>query len=102
MTTASSTAQNSETGETDPTKDIQPEPSPQSPDSEAQPQDTDTAVKTVNYKVKPGDSLYKLSMDFYGDPQKVKLIMEANNISNPDHLMVGQVLIIPSDEQGEQ
>jgi serine/threonine protein phosphatase PrpC/LysM repeat protein len=102
MTTASSTTQNSETGETDPTKDIQPEPSPQSPDSEAQPQDTDTAVKTVNYKVKPGDSLYKLSMDFYGDPQKVKLIMEANNISNPDHLMVGQVLIIPSDEQGEQ
>lgn len=48
------------------------------------------------YTVKKGDTLYSISKRFYGDPQKYKLIMEANGIENPNLIKVGQKLLIPN------
>lgn len=47
------------------------------------------------YEVKSGDTLMNIARHFYNDASKYTLIMEANNISDPDHIIVGQKLIIP-------
>lgn len=47
------------------------------------------------YKVKPGDSLQKISKRFYQDTLRYTDIMEANNISDPNNIKIGQILIIP-------
>lgn len=59
-------------------------------------------VKTAapeSYTVKSGDTLEGIIIRFYGkyDPSKVNKIMEANNLSNPNQLSIGQSLIIPMD-----
>jgi LysM repeat protein len=51
------------------------------------------------YEVKPGDSLFTISKKFYNDPNKYKLIMEANDIKDPDRIKAGQILIIPGIDQ---
>lgn len=47
------------------------------------------------YVVKSGDTLSKISKEFYGDANKYMEIANANNISNPDKINVGQELKIP-------
>ncbi|MEO8664781.1 MAG: LysM peptidoglycan-binding domain-containing protein [Ignavibacteria bacterium] len=47
------------------------------------------------YVVKSGDTLSKISKEFYGDANKYMDIAKANNISNPDKINVGQELNIP-------
>ena len=59
-------------------------------------------VKTAapeSYTVKSGDTLAGIVVRFYGkyDPSKITKIMEANNMSNPNALSIGQSLIIPMD-----
>ncbi len=51
------------------------------------------------YSVKSGDTLEGIVIRFYGkySPAKVSKIMEANNLSNPNQLSIGQSLIIPMD-----
>ena len=51
------------------------------------------------YTVKSGDTLEGVIIRFYGkyDPSKISKIMEANNMSNPNQLSIGQSLIIPLD-----
>jgi serine/threonine protein phosphatase PrpC len=49
----------------------------------------------TTYVVKPGDMLMKISKKFYGDESKYKLIMEANNMTDPNMLQIGQTLKIP-------
>ena len=44
------------------------------------------------------DSLWNIAQKYYGDGNKYKLIMKANNISDPKALVVGQVLKIPPAE----
>lgn len=68
--------------------------------SEGQPADGDasSAGSASTYTVKPGDSLMKISKEHYGDETKYKLIMEANGITNPDKIIVGQVLELPPAE----
>lgn len=51
----------------------------------------------VTYEVKKGDTLYQISRKFYNDPQKYKLIMEANGIEDPNKIMAGQILVIPPE-----
>ncbi|NLC68455.1 MAG: LysM peptidoglycan-binding domain-containing protein [Clostridiaceae bacterium] len=53
----------------------------------------------TTYEVKRGDTLYGISRAFYGDPEKYRIIMEANNITNPELIQVGQVLVIPSVDE---
>jgi nucleoid-associated protein YgaU len=47
------------------------------------------------YTVKPGDSLSKISKLFYGNMNKYNEIAEANGISNPDLIKVGQQINVP-------
>lgn len=49
----------------------------------------------VEYKVQKGDNLYTISSKFYNDSNKYTLIMEANELTNPNLIFEGQVLIIP-------
>lgn len=49
----------------------------------------------TTYIVKAGDMLMKISEKFYGDESKYKLIMEANNLTDPNKIAVGQELKIP-------
>jgi serine/threonine protein phosphatase PrpC len=49
----------------------------------------------TTYTVKSGDMLMNISKKFYGDESKYKLIMEANNITDPNKIKIGQVLKIP-------
>ncbi len=56
----------------------------------------DASVKTI-HKVKPNDSLFKISRKYYGDEAKWHKIYEVNrgNMSNPNALYIGQELLIP-------
>ncbi len=64
------------------------------------------AVKTAvtplkeEYTVKEGDTLESIVIRFYGafDMSKVLLIQEANKMSNPNALSIGQKLIIPLNQ----
>lgn len=49
----------------------------------------------TTYTVKSGDNLMKISKKFYGEEGKYKLIMQANNITDPDKIKIGQELKIP-------
>jgi nucleoid-associated protein YgaU len=54
-------------------------------------------TQTRTYTVKPGDSLSKISREFYGDANKYQKIFEANRdkLSDPDKIRAGQELVIP-------
>ena len=49
------------------------------------------------YTVQPGDSLSKISKQFYGDANKYMKIFEANKdkLSDPDQIKAGMNLLIP-------
>lgn len=48
------------------------------------------------YVVQSGDNLSKISKSFYGNTNEYNKIAQANNISNPDKIQVGQELKIPA------
>ena len=54
-----------------------------------------SAPKT--YTVQKGDTLSKISKQYYGDANKYMKIFEANKdkLKDPDKIQVGQVLVIP-------
>ncbi|HXE12652.1 MAG TPA: LysM peptidoglycan-binding domain-containing protein [Bryobacteraceae bacterium] len=56
------------------------------------------AAGSRSYTVKPGDTLSKISKEFYGDPNRYQKIFEANRdkLENPDKIRAGQELTIPS------
>lgn len=59
-------------------------------------------AKTVSpeaYTVKSGDTLEGIIIRFYGryDTSKVSKIMQANGMTNPNQLSIGQSLVIPLD-----
>ena len=51
-----------------------------------------------SYTVKKGDTLSKISKQFYGDADAYKKIFDANRdqLKDPDKIQPGQVLRIPS------
>ena len=49
----------------------------------------------INYTVQTGDTLFLIAQR-YGTT--IERIVQANNIENPDMIRVGQVLVIPVDE----
>ena len=57
----------------------------------------DIAVKAITHTVQSGDSLYKVSGKYYGDPTRWRKIYEANEetLEGQDLLRKGQILIIP-------
>lgn len=56
---------------------------------------TTTAPKTRTYTVKRGDTLYGISIKYYGTGGSWRRIADANKIKDPDKLKVGQKLKIP-------
>ena len=56
------------------------------------------SAEPTTYTVKPGDTLSKIARMFYGDARKYTIIQQANNITEPRHLWVGKVLVIPPIE----
>lgn len=56
------------------------------------------ASGTRTYTVKPGDTLSRISKEFYGDPNRYQKIFEANRdkLENPDRIRAGQELTIPN------
>ena len=56
--------------------------------------------KAQYHMVQKGDSLSKISKEFYGDPMKYPAIFEANKpmLKDPDLIYPGQVLRIPAKE----
>jgi LysM repeat protein len=50
-----------------------------------------------SYTVQPGDTLSKISKQFYGEAGRYMKIFEANKdkLQSPDLIKVGQVLVIP-------
>ena len=48
------------------------------------------------YTVAPGDTLSKISAQFYGSPNHYMKIAQANGIDNPNLIQVGQELDIPA------
>jgi nucleoid-associated protein YgaU len=70
----------------------------------AQPARMQTAGASVSggqntraYTVQPGDSLSKISRQFYGDANQYMKIFEANRdqLKNPNEIQAGQRLVIP-------
>lgn len=55
-----------------------------------------TSQAGQKYTVQAGDTLSKISKQFYGDAGKVQVIAQANQITNPDKIKAGQELIIPN------
>lgn len=47
--------------------------------------------------VKHGDTLMNIARTYYNDASKYKLIMEANNLSDPNHIVSGMKLVIPKE-----
>jgi nucleoid-associated protein YgaU len=47
------------------------------------------------YTIKPGDNLWKISKEVYGDATKYPRIIEANPGLNPDNMKVGTKIVIP-------
>lgn len=59
--------------------------------------DNEIGPEGTTYIVKSGDMLMLIAKRFYGDESKYTLIMEANDIKDPNKIMVGDKLIIPPD-----
>jgi pilus assembly protein CpaB len=51
--------------------------------------------KYKNYTVQPGDTLKKISSQFYGDENKYTIIKAANNIKDENLILTGEVIKIP-------
>lgn len=61
-----------------------------------EPSDTPTPSGPVTYTVELGDSLWTIAEQF--ELEDIRLLMAVNNITDPDAIFVGQVLIIPGVE----
>jgi nucleoid-associated protein YgaU len=48
------------------------------------------------YTVKPGDTLSKIALEWYGDKAKARIIAEENGLKDPDAINPGQILRIPT------
>jgi nucleoid-associated protein YgaU len=57
--------------------------------------DSGKLSSSSKYVVKKGDNLSKIAKKVYGDGKKYKQIAMANHITDPNHIRVGQVLVIP-------
>ncbi|UEM18835.1 peptidoglycan-binding protein LysM [Skermanella mucosa] len=67
------------------------------PAAAATPAAANAAPESCFYTVKKGDTLSKVSKEFYGDPNKYQAIFEANRpmLEHPDKIYPGQMLRIP-------
>lgn len=69
----------------------QPQPAPESQSASL----SEPQREPYFYKVKKGDSLYKISLEQYGSIAQIQKIMEANQLTNGSLIIEGQVLVLP-------
>ena len=62
--------------------------------SEIPSQPTETEI-SATYTVQSGDTLHSIANQFYGDPSLWNIIAAANNLADPDSIVVGTELTIP-------
>jgi LysM repeat protein len=67
---------------------------PATNDVESQDNENDSNIEVVIHKVKDNETLYKISMKYYGSRKGEAIIKEFNNL-NDNNIYVGQVLEIP-------
>jgi 5'-nucleotidase len=53
------------------------------------------AVNGDTYTIKPGDTLWKIAAEHYGDGKKWKQIIDANPGLEPSKLKIGQTITLP-------
>ena len=53
------------------------------------------AVEKKTHTVVSGDTLFNIAKQYLGDGNRYMELAKANNIANPDHIEVGQVITIP-------
>lgn len=53
------------------------------------------AVEKQTHTVVAGDTLFNIAKQYLGDGNRYTELAAANNIANPDHIEVGQVITIP-------
>jgi putative chitinase len=58
-------------------------------------QTSQVSLKEDSYTVKPGDYLWKIAVEAYGDGYMWVNIAKANNLTNPDFIFAGNVLKLP-------
>ncbi|HXT71855.1 MAG TPA: LysM peptidoglycan-binding domain-containing protein [Vicinamibacterales bacterium] len=80
------------------TADIAIDTSLAPPKPAAAPQAAPAQAKEDSYTVKAGDTLSKISKQFYGDANRYMKIFDANKgtLKDPDKIQPGQVLKIPA------
>ena len=49
----------------------------------------------INYRIRPGDTLWDISEAFYRDPWQYPRIARNNNIRNPNYIIAGRIIRIP-------
>ncbi len=54
-------------------------------------------AKDVTYRIKWGDTLWDIADAYYKNPWKYKQIAKYNNIANPDKIVSGTIISIPSN-----
>ncbi len=61
-------------------------------------------IANEEYIVQSGDTMESISRRFYGSysPEKIDKIMQANGMSNPNKLAIGQKLIIPMGDNSAE
>jgi LysM repeat protein len=61
-----------------------------------------TSTPQVTYTVQAGDTLSKISREYYGNDNEYMRIFYANRdkLKDPDKIQVGQTLVIPPDDNG--
>jgi LysM repeat protein len=69
-----------------------PTDAPSQADAPTEPATTAVASEYIEYTIKDGDILYRLARDY---EVTVEEIMAINNITNPESLVVGEVIRIP-------
>ncbi|HEV2294486.1 MAG TPA: LysM peptidoglycan-binding domain-containing protein [Tepidisphaeraceae bacterium] len=67
-----------------------PAPVPTAPKPAPQP-----APVGRSYTIKPGDNLWNIAKDVYGDGTKYQRILDANPGLNPDNMKPGTTIVIP-------
>lgn len=70
------------------------------PDGETTNPNVTTTTTEEKYEVKSGDTLDSIVYRFYGryDTEVIQKIQDLNNLSNPNALQIGQVLVIPVEQ----
>ena len=69
------------------------------PDGDSDQQGETEEEKYTYYRVKRGDTLFRIAREVYGDHRKYVLIEEANNIEDRSLIVTGRVLKIPAADE---